>query len=516
MRKLLFFAVSAMMISLLCYGSALAVETTASGTITLVDYDSIADDLTFEPLTSGSVYAIYDDGTYYSLAGSPVVSGIFSYDLDVDPGTKIGFIITGPVDDTAIIPTTCPYITTGNFDREDLHLEIYGKNLINYIVANSNITDQETTTIILGRIDWMVSVPPPIGIAGLTSHGLIQDFTTDYPERLFGWVKESENPELELPENIEVVIYPGPGSNYQNSEVRAYPYLTTAPDPDLYQVSFARPIIGIEVSGTVFSGTDVDDEQPLANGCVSVRDRDGDLVLNSDEIEVADVGAFGLIAPWGQDIFLQVRGPAAGDFTWITYPFFLSGLNVENLELQVLEKDLIEGPEGVLTTFSTTFDDVNIGVDDYDSIGLIGGVAERIIYDAAGNDYEDAEGVSITITDTNDQALDYKILYMDETGNFVEGTQTSGSGAFAILIDDDDPGVTFPLDVKFQATSSAEGFEYNEVVEARVYAYAEKDDGMLTFAPLVVYYDVDEGDVPLDDGDSGGGGCFIMSSSIGN
>jgi len=250
----------------------------------------------------------------------------------------------------------------------------------------------------------------------------------------------------------------------------------------------------------------VDVEQPLASGCVSVRDKAEDLVLNSDEIEADDPGAFSLIAPWATDIFLQVRGPAGGDFTWITYPFFSSGLNVEDLELEVLERELIEG---VLATFETTFE-LELPEERYDSIGLIGGVAERIIYNQEGNDYEDAEGVSVSITDTNNQAVGYKILYMDESGTFVEGTQTSGSGAFAILIDD--PGVTFPLDVKFLATSDAEAFDYISAVEARVYALAEKDDGMITFAPIIVYYDIDEGDVPLDDG-GGGGGCFINTAN---
>ena len=491
---------------LLFFGSAAAVEITVSGTVTLVDYDSDADDLTFVSLPSGNIYPIDYNGEFVPPFVSDVTLGIFSIDLDFAPGTEIGFLVTGP--EATTIATNTPFITTGNFDREDLHLEIYGKDLIDYVVANSNITDQETTTIILGRVDWSA---PQVGIAGLNSHGLIQDFTTDYPKRFFSWVKESENQGLALPQNIEVALYPGPDSIYQNSEVRAYPYLYTEPDPDQYLVSFARPIIGIGVSGTVFSGTEGDDEQPLDSGCVSVRDKDEDLVRNGDEIEAGDVGAFSLIAPWAEDIFLQVRGPAGGDFTWITYPFFLSGFNVEDIELQVLEKDLVEG---VLATFNTTFDDVNIGEEDYDSIGLIGGIVERIIYNQAGNDYVDAEGVSINITDTNDQEVDYKILYMNASGNFVEGTQTTDTGTFAILIDDE--GVTFPLDVKFLATSSAEGFEYNEVVEARVYAYAEKDDGMLTFAPLVVYYDVDEGDEEIDDGGGGGGGCFILSASIGS
>jgi hypothetical protein len=36
----------------------------------------------------------------------------------------------------------------------------------------------------------------------------------------------------------------------------------------------------------------------------------------------------------------------------------------------------------------------------------------------------------------------------------------------------------------------------------------EKDDGMISFAPIIVYYDADEGDVPLEHA-GGGGGCFI-------
>jgi hypothetical protein len=488
--------------ALLFIATGAPAQVTISGTVTLVDYDG--EDLTFAPLPSGSVYAFYDDGSQYSPAGSPVAAGIFSYDLNVVPGTKIGFLVTGPAGNPSVIATNCPFITVGNFDREDLHLEIYGQNLINYVIDNSNITDQETTTIVLGRMDWSASLA---GIAGVTSHGLFTDLAVAYPDRLFGWVKESENPGLDLPQNLEVVLYPGGEVPHQNSEVRAYPYLTTEPDPDLYQVSFARPIIGIEVSGTVESGADVDDGQPLASGCVSVRGKAADLVLNSAEIGAADAGAFSLIAPWAEDIFLQVRGPAGGDFTWITYPFFSSGLNVEDIELQVLEKELIEG---VLTTFDTTFD-LDLGEEDYNSIGLIGGVAERIIYKQEGNDYEDAEGVSISITDINNQAVDYKILYMNESGAFVEGTQTAGSGAFAILIDD--PGVTFPLDVKFLATSDADGFDYISAVEARVYALAEKDDGMITFAPIIVYYDIDEGDVPLDDGGGGGGGCFINTAN---
>jgi hypothetical protein len=490
--------------ALLFIATGALAQVTISGTVTLVNYDG--EDLTFEPLESGTVYAFYYNGTEYSPAGSPAASGIFSYELNVVPGTKIGFLVTGPAGNPSVIATNCPFITVGNFDREDLHLEIYGKGLIDYIIANSNIANQETTAIILGRVDW-VEFSPVIGISGRSINGLATGLENEYPDRLFWWVKESENPGLDLPQNLEVALSPGPGSNYQNSEVRAHPYLTTAPDPDLYQVSFARPIIGIEVSGTVESGADVDDEQPLASGCVSVRDKAEDLVRNSDEIGAADAGAFRLIAPWAEDIFLQVRGPAGGDFTWITYPFFSSGLNVEDVELQVLEKELIEG---VLTTFDTTFD-LDLGEDDYDSIGLIGGVVERIIYKQEGNDYEDAEGVSISITDTNNQAVDYKILYMNESGTFVEGTQTAGSGAFAILIDD--PDVTFPLDVKFLATSIAEGFEYISVVEARVYALAEKDDGMITFAPIIVYYDIDEGDVPLDDGGGGGGGCFINTAN---
>jgi hypothetical protein len=488
--------------ALLLIATGAQAQVTISGTVTLVNFDG--QDLTFVPLPSGSVYAFRDDGSNYSPVGSPVASGIFSYDLDVDPDTKIGFLVTGPAGDPSVIATNCPFITVGNFDREDLHLEIYGKDLIDYIIANSNITNQETTAIILGRMDWSASLA---GIAGVTSHGLFTDLAVAYPDRLFAWVKQSENQGLNLPQNLVVALYPGGEVPHQNSEVRAYPYLTTAPDPDLYQVSFARPIIGIEVSGTVESGADVDDEQPLASGCVSVRDKAEDLVRNSDEIGAADDGAFSLIAPWAEDIFLQVRGPAGGDFTWITFPFFSSGLNVEDVELQVLEKELIEG---VLTTFDTTFD-LDLGEEDYDSIGLIGGVVERIIYKQEGNDYEDAEGVSISITDTNNQAVGYKILYMNESGTFVEGTQTAGSGAFAILIDD--PDVTFPLDVKFLATSIAEGFEYISVVEARVYALAEKDDGMITFAPIIVYYDIDEGDVPLDDGGGGGGGCFIGTAN---
>ena len=490
--------------ALLLIATGAQAQITISGTVTLVDYDEDEGDLTFEPLPSGSVYAFYYDGTEYSPAGSPVAAGIFSYDLDVAPGTKIGFLVTGHAGDASVIGTNCPFITIGNFDREDLHVEIYGKDLIDYVVAHSNITNQETTTIVLGRMDWSASLA---GIAGVTSHGLATDLAVAHPDRLFAWVKEVENQGLDLPQNLVVALYPGGEVPHQNSEVRAYPYLTTAPDPDLYQVSFARPIIGIEVSGIVESGTDVGDEQPLASGCVSVRDKAEDLVLNSDEIGAADDGAFSLIAPWAEDIFLQVRGPAGGDFTWITYPFFISGLNVEDVELQVLEKERIEG---VLTTFDTTFD-LELTEEDYDSIGLIGGVVERIIYKREGNDYEDAEGVSISITDTNNQEVLYKILYMNESGTFVEGTQTAGSGAFAILIDD--PGVTFPLDVKFLATSDAEGFEYISVVEARVYALAEKDDGMITFAPIIVYYDIDEGDVPLDDGGGGGGGCFIGTAN---
>ena len=484
--------------ALLFIATGAQAQVTISGTVTLVDYDG--QDLTFVPLPSGSVYAFYDDGTAYSPAGSPVAAGIFSYDLNVVPDTKIGFRVTGPGGNPSVIATNCPFITVGDFDREDLHLEIYGQNLINYIIEEADIDDQETTAIVLGRMDWSES---QISIAGVTSHALI-DLTNAYPDRLFGWVKESENPGLDLPQNLEVVLSPGGNVSNESSEVRVYPYLTPGidPDPDLYQVSFARPIIGIQVSGTVESGSDVDVEQPLASGCVSVRDKAEDLVLNSDEIGATDAGAFSLIAPWATDIFLQVRGPAGGDFTWITYPFFSSGTSVGDLELEVLERELIEG---VLATFETTFE-IELPEERYDSIGLIGGVVERIIYKQEGNDYEDAEGVSVSITDTNNQAVGYKILYMNESGTFVEGTQTSGSGAFAILIDD--PGVTFPLDVKFLATSDAEAFDYISAVEARVYAYAEKDDGMITFAPIIVYYDIDEGDVPLDDG-GGGGGCFV-------
>jgi hypothetical protein len=491
--------------ALLFIATGAQAQVTISGTVTLVDYDKNKKDLTFEPLPSGSVNAFYYNGTEYSPAGSPAASGIFSYDLDVDPGTKIGFLVTGPAGDASVIATNCPFITVGNFDREDLHLEIYGKDLIDYIIAHSDITDQETTAIILGRVDWVESLPQ-IGIFGINEiKELATGLENDYPDRLFWWVKESGNQGLNLPQNLEVELYPGGNVSYQNSEVRAYPYLTTAPSPDLYQVSFARPIIGIEVSGTVFSGTEVDDEQPLASGCVSVRDKNEDLVRNSDEIGAADAGAFSLIAPWAEDIFLQVRGPAGGDFTWITYPFFSTGLNVEDVELQVIEKDLVEG---VLATFNTTFD-LDLGEEDYGSIGLIGGVVERIIYKQDGNDYEDAEGVTISITDTNSQEVGYKILYMNASGEFVVGTETVDTGTFVILINDED--VTFPLDVKFQATSSAEAFQCLQVVEARVYAYAEKADRMISFAPIIVDYAVDEGDVLLDDG--GGGGCFIGTAN---
>ena len=248
--------------ALLFIATVAQAQVTISGTVTLVDYDG--EDLTFVPLPSGSVYAFYDDGTQYSPAGSPVAAGIFSYDLNVVPGTKIGFLVTGPAGNPSVIATNCPFITVGNFDREDLHLEIYGQNLINYVIDNSNITDQETTTIVLGRMDWSASLA---GIAGVTSHGLFTDLAVAYPDRLFGWVKESENPGLDLPQNLVVALYPGGEVPHQNSEVRAYPYLIPGidEDPDLYQVSFARPIIGIEVSGTVESGTDVGDEQPLAS-----------------------------------------------------------------------------------------------------------------------------------------------------------------------------------------------------------------------------------------------------------
>jgi len=72
------------------------------------------------------------------------------------------------------------------------------------------------------------------------------------------------------------------------------------------------------------------------------------------------------------------------------------------------------------------------------------------------------------------------------------------------------------LDITFTATTTrtdVENFTLDHEVKARVYAFDAKDEGIITFAPLQVFFNVIDVDVELDDGGGGGGGCFITMAS---
>jgi len=262
---------------------------------------------------------------------------------------------------------------------------------------------------------------------------------------------------------------------------------------------------GAELTGTVFGDEDI----PLESGYIELIDND-DTFRDGVEITVADNGDFSLTAPVAEDLHMFVRGPVNSGFVRINSQFFDVPNNI-SIDAGELEMITLSEVEAALENFNTSYG-LDIGEEDFTGIALIGGSVDRLECSDTSCSWKAAGGVSVGITDSGGAPVEHYILYAHDDNLEKNDNTFNNDGGFAILILGNEED--FPLDVTFTADMSrpdAENFVYDEVVQARAYAYGSEAQGIVTAATIRVNYDMKQ-DVSLFFDDSDGGRCFISSA----
>ena len=511
---------------LLCpAGNTFAAEITFSGTVNYVDYVDAA--VSSAPLTSGVVTVLVtEEHSETQVLDTPVVNGAFSFVIDNsvvgrEPGSEITFLVTGSDEEGigAMAPVNCPYITIGMFDIDSLYFEIYSQRLVDYI-DDKYVPEDGTkgyTALLLGRVKY--STNPYVSIELLGSnlgfnneiYGAQDPILAADPTLFVAQIcaLTPGNGSLLLPDRVSLRL-DSPG-NATNTEIVWLTSLGLVGSV----ASTTTLKWGAEVTGVLLTVDDSDQDVPVPSAYVTLLDN-SDGFLDGYEITDADNGGFSLIAPItpvGEDLHLLLQGPQGGEYAWINSPFFdvPNNLTIEPGDIEMITFDEIEG---ALTVFNNVYG-LDIDEAQYSSIGLIAGSVDQFTCTEDQPCYwEDAGSISVGITDSSGALIDHYVLYVSDNGLEQLDATVQNEGGFAILIMDEE--AVFPLDITFTATTTrtdVENFTLDHEVKARVYAFDAKDEGIITFAPLQVFFNVIDVDVELDDGGGGGGGCFITMAS---
>jgi hypothetical protein len=494
--------------ALLFIATGAPAQVTISGTVHTLDY--LNGNLVSGPLQSGNIYA-YDDNNIPQQFGPIANNGAFS--LEVPENMRLKLRVKDIPNEDVV--THFPFITTGKYDLVDIILEVYKKNMIEYIISaytNKGAiseNDYPTSALLLGSLPWGMALPD----VTYSGQGLMLSLLSgdpifqNSPGRFVFLIKKDapypNNQSLVFPADVSVIPSPG-GYAFRTEDANLYPIRQA--EQSTYNITSVRLLVGREVSGTVSYAAEPEDE-PLESGYISVLTED-DKKFDGNEIVIEDDGVFSLIGPRDTRFHMLLRGPEGGEFTWVNSPFAPLQFSLTDLELEILQKEVVED---VLDKFNAVFDDLEITEEDHPNIGLLGGAVERLSCNEEQLcDWVDAGGVSIKITNMQDEDIDdYYILYLGEDGWKDRGATTEDDGGFAILIRN--PGSH--LDVKVIAQrDDVENFNADPA-EARVYPYTAKEDGIITLVPMrVTWSDPEPVDTPLDDG-GGGGGCFIGTAN---
>jgi len=506
-------------------GGALAADITFSGTVNYVDY--FDDTVSSAPLTSGVVTVLVtEEDTETQVLDTPVVNGAFSFIIDnaeegFEPGNEITFLVTGSDEDGigAMAPVYCQYITIGMFDIDSLYFEIYSQRLVDYI-DDKYIPDDGTkgyTALLLGRAKY--NTDPVVSVKLLdkylgkdnTIYGAQDPILAADPTLFVAQIcgLTPGNNALDLPDRVSLHLN-SPG-NATNTET----VWLTSLGLEHSVASVATLKWGAAITGVLLTIDDSDQDVPVPSAYVKLLDS-SDGFMDGYEITDADNGQFSLVAPIspiGEDLHLLLQGPQDGEYAWINSPFIdvPNNMTIETGEIEMITFDEIQG---ALAVFNEVYD-LDIDEAQYSSIGLIGGSVDQLTCTEDQSCYwEDAGSVSVGVTDSSGAPIDHYVLYVSDNGLEQLDATVEDEGGFAILIMDED--AVFPLEVNFTAATTrtdVENFVLDHEVKARVYAFDSKDDGIITVAPLKVFFNVIDVDVELDDGGGGGGGCFITAAS---